>query len=70
MSHLSDDRPVTINEAADFFSLTPGAMRVQRHRNVAPGNLGVKVGAKVLYSPDTIRDWFKAQEQAQAASVD
>ncbi len=70
MSHLSDDRPVTITEAAAYFSTTPGAMRVQRTRNVSPGNLGVKVGAKVLYSPETMSAWFKAQEQAQAADAD
>ncbi len=68
MSPLSEDRPVTIDEAADYFSLTPGALRVQRHRNKAPGNLAVKVGAKLLFNPDSLRSWFRAQEQAQAAN--
>ena len=67
MSLPQDDRPVTIDVAAEFFNSTVGALRVQRHRNISPGNLGVKVGAKVLYSPETMSAWFKAQEQAQAA---
>ncbi len=69
MSSL-DDRLATVEDAAEFFNTSAGALRVQRHRNISPGNLGVKVGARVLYSPDTMRSWFKAQEQAQAQAAD
>ena len=65
MSLPQDDRLATIEEAAEFWHSSVNALRVQRFRNMRPGNLGVKVGAKLLYSPNSMRSWFSDQEQAQ-----
>ena len=63
MADLPENRLATTEEAADFFSTTTEALAVQRFRGQNPGNLGVRVGRRVLYSPDTMRDWFAGQEQ-------
>ncbi len=63
MAHLPDDRLATTAEAANFFSTTTSALAVQRHRGQNPGNLGIRVGRRVLYSPETMRSWFSDQEQ-------
>lgn len=70
MSLPQDERLATMEEVAEHYHFTPGALRVQRYRNISPGNLGVKVGARVLYDPATLRAWFRAQEQAQIHKVD
>ena len=67
---LDNDRLATISEAASFFNTSVEALRVQRFRDQRPGNLGVKVGAKLLFSPATIREWFSDQEQIQNAGTE
>ncbi len=64
------DRLATIDEAAEFFNTSVEALRVQRYRDQGPGNLAVKVGAKLLYSPNSMRSWFSDQEQAQNVDPD
>ena len=45
---------LTIEQVADYFRTTPGALYTQRHKGANPGALGVKVGKRVLFHPDDI----------------
>jgi hypothetical protein len=45
---------LTIQEAADYLRLTPGALYSQRYRDEEPGALGIRVGKKILYRPADI----------------
>lgn len=40
---------LTVQEAADYLRLTPGALYTQRYRGEDPGALGIRVGKKLLY---------------------
>lgn len=68
MADLPENRLATTEEAADFFSTTTEALAVQRHRGQNPGNLGIRVGRRVLYSPDTMREWFAGREQERQSA--
>jgi hypothetical protein len=52
-------------DAAEFFRTSPAALKAQRHRGIAPGSLGVKVGARILYDPDVCRQWVKEQFEGE-----
>lgn len=54
----------TLQEAADYLRLTPGALYSQRYRGEEPGALGIRVGKKVLYRPADI-DRFLDERLAQ-----
>ena len=45
---------LTLQEAADYLRLTPGALYTQRYRGEEPGALGIRVGRKILYRPTDI----------------
>ena len=45
---------LTLQEAADYLRLTPGALYTQRCRGEDPGSLGIRVGKKILYRPTDI----------------
>ena len=45
---------LTLQEAADYLRLTPGALYTQRYRGEEPGALGIRVGRKILYRPADI----------------
>lgn len=71
MAHLPEDRLATTKEAAAFFSTTTSALAVQRHRGQNPGNLGVRVGKRVLYDPATMRSWFaNLEQQRQSVGIE
>jgi hypothetical protein len=53
-----DNRPVTVEELADYLRLTPSAIYTQRHRGEKPGALGIRVGKKILYQPSDINDFL------------
>lgn len=66
--HLLDrsDRLLTIPEIADYFRLSQHALYMQRLRNQAPGNLGFKVGARVLFKSEDIKAWLDEIQAEQA----
>lgn len=48
------ERLLTLDEAAAYLRLTPGALYTQRYRREKPGVLGIRVGKRVLYRPSDI----------------
>ena len=60
------DRLLTIPEIADYFRLSQHALYMQRLRNQPPGNLGFKVGARVLFKSEDIRAWLDEIQAEQA----
>ena len=49
---------LTLQEAADYLRLTPGALYTQRYRGEEPGALGIRVGRKILYRPTDIEHFL------------
>ena len=62
------DRLANIQEAAAFLNTSVEALRVQRYRGQKPGNLAVLVGKKLLWSPDTMREWFAGRESERQSA--
>ena len=58
----------TIDEVARFFRTSPAAIYTQRSRGEAPGSLGVKVGRRILFDRDVLKDWMKNQAGQKTAS--
>lgn len=56
-----EDRLLDINEAAELLHSTDMALQQQRNRGQAPGNLGVRVGKRVLWSRALIDAWIASQ---------
>lgn len=52
------DRVLTLNEAADYLRLTPGALYAQRYRSENPGALGIRVGRKIIYRMTDIDNYL------------
>jgi len=62
------ERLMTLDEAADYLRLTPGALYTQRHRREKPGALGIRVGRQILYRPSDI-DRFLNERLSEADLV-
>ena len=60
------DRLLTIPEIADYFRLSQHALYMQRLRNQPPGNLGFRVGARVLFKPEDVIAWIEKTQTDQA----
>ena len=59
---------LTLQEAADYLRLTPGALYSQRYKGEKPGALGIRVGRKVLYRPGDINRYLNERlAEAHAA---
>jgi hypothetical protein len=56
---------LTLKEAANYLRLTPSALYTQRYRGEKPGELGIRVGKRVLYRPSDI-DRFLNERLAEA----
>lgn len=52
---------MTVAEVSAYLRLTPGALYSQRHRGVAPGSLGIRVGKKLLWRPEDIDAFLQRQ---------
>lgn len=61
------ERLLTIEEAAEYLRLTPGALYTQRYRREKPGSLGVRIGRRILYRPSDIDRFL--DEKLNAAAV-
>jgi len=53
------ERLLTLEEAAEYLRLTPGALYTQRHRREKPGVLGIRVGRKILYRPSDLNRFLE-----------
>ena len=49
---------LTADEVAVMYRFTVSALYTQRHRQEAPGSLGVKVGRKLLWRQSELDAWF------------
>lgn len=59
-------RAVSLSEAAEYLSLSPAGLYDQRLRNAAPGNLGYRIGNRVVFDLadlDAFLDQAKATER-------
>jgi excisionase family DNA binding protein len=62
---LPTDRLATVSEVAQYLGVSVGALRTQRHRGQAPGQLGVVVGRKLRFRTQDVEAWLEEQAEAQ-----
>lgn len=55
---------VDAETAATFLGTSATAMAMQRTRGLEPGSLAVKVGGRVRYDLEHLREWVKTQNPA------
>ena len=60
---------LTIDEVADRYRTSPGALYTQRYRRESPGVLAVKVGSKLLWRVEDLEEWFERERDAQRVAV-
>jgi hypothetical protein len=60
---------LTIDEVAERFRTSPGALYTQRHRGESPGALAVKVGSKLLWNVEDLEQWFDHERESQRVAV-
>ena len=48
-------------EAAEYLGTSATALAMQRSRGTQPGSLAIRVGGRVRYDPELLREWVKAQ---------
>lgn len=59
------ERLLTVEEAAAYLRVTPGALYTQRYRREKPGALGIRVGRRILFRPTDI-DRFLDERLSEA----
>lgn len=64
------DMLLTVDDLARFLRITAHAVHMQRWRDQPPGNLGFRVGARVLFRPDQITAWLDKVQTEQARDLD
>jgi hypothetical protein len=64
------DQLLTIPDLARFLRVTEHAIHMQRLRRQKPGSLGFRVGAKVLFRPEQVREWLEETQAEQARDLD
>ena len=64
------DQLLTIPDLAQFLRVTEHAIHMQRLRRQKPGSLGFRVGAKVLFRPEQVREWLEETQAEQARDLD
>lgn len=52
---------LNIEQAAEWLGTSASALQTQRSRDLAPGNLGFKVGRRVMYRLSDIQSWIDSQ---------
>ena len=60
------DRLLTIPDLAQYLRVSEHAIHQQRLRRQKPGNLGFKVGARVLFRPEQVKAWLEETQADQA----
>ena len=65
-SILESPNLITTEELAEFLRITPHAVHMQRLRDQKPGSLGIRVGQRVLFRPESIAAWLEETHAAQA----
>jgi excisionase family DNA binding protein len=58
---------LTVDEAAEYLRLKPGAIYTQRHRGELPGALGFKVGRKLVFRRVSLESYLAEQESLALA---
>lgn len=58
------DRLLTVDEAAEYLRLTPGAIYTMRYRGEAPASLAIKVGRRLVFRPADLDRWMDEQQAA------
>ena len=62
MGTFTDTRLVVPpDEAAEYLGTSATALAMQRSRGQEPGSLAIRVGGRVRYDPELLREWVKAQ---------
>lgn len=62
-------RMLPADEVAEIFDVTTAALRMQRMRGQAPGNLAIKVGKKILFDPADLEEYIEGQKSVRATSA-
>ena len=60
----------TVEELCSLLHLTRAAVYAQRSRNEPPGNLGIKLGKRILFKPRDISDYVDSRQALEVERVD